>query len=67
VIRVKVVRATVGTGGVLAVGEVIDLPDGEARMLMALGKAVPALAPLDDAAPVPQHADPAAKRARGQR
>ena len=65
--RVRIVRATVGTGGVLGVGQVLDLPDAEARQLVAHGKAVPALPPVERAAPVPQHRDPAPTRARGSR
>lgn len=63
--RVRIVRCTVGTGGVLGVGEEHSLPDAEARLLIALGKATPILAPLPDAAaPVPEHRDPKPKRTR---
>jgi len=65
VLRVKIVRGTVGSGGPLGVGQVLDLPDAEARDLIARGKAQLALAPVQLAAPVPQHADPAPSRARG--
>jgi hypothetical protein len=66
-IRVRIVRATVGTGGVLAVGQVLSLPDAEARELVARGKAVAVLDTPDGAAPVPQHADPVPARARSGR
>ena len=71
-IRVRVLRPTVADGGrVLTVGELLTLPDGEARDLIRLGKAEPVLngpdSPLDDAAPVPTHRDPAPARARGRR
>ena len=66
-IRVRIVRATVGTGGTLGVGEIKYLPDAEARDLMARGKAVPCLDTPDGAAPVPQHRDPAPARTRGAR
>ncbi len=65
-IRVRIIRSTVGTGGVLAVGEVLSLPDAEARDLMARGKAVPVLDVADGAAPVPRHRDPAPTRTRAR-
>lgn len=74
-IRVRVLRPTVGDGGrPLEVGEQLVLADSEARALIALGKAEPILngpdthdPSLDDAAPVPTHRDPAPTRARGRR
>lgn len=67
--RVKIVRATEADGGrPLAVGEVVDLPDRDAALLISLGKAVPVLAPLPDGgAPQPVHRDPAPTRSRGRR
>lgn len=65
--RVRIVRATVGTGGVLGAGEEITLPDAEARLLIAHGKAVAILAPVPDAAaPVPDHRDPRPSRTRAR-
>lgn len=66
-IRVRIVRSTVGTGGVLGVGQVLSLPDAEARELIARGKAVAVIDTPDGAAPVPQHRDPAPARTRSAR
>lgn len=71
-IRVRVLRSTVGDGGrVLAVGELLSLPAGEARDLIALRK-VEAILNLPDhdadgGAPEPEHRDPAPRRTRGAR
>lgn len=40
--RHRITRDTVAAGRVVVVGEVVDLSDDEARVLVALGKAVPA-------------------------
>lgn len=70
-LRVRILRPTVGTGGVLGAGELLQLPDAEARLLCAQGKAEFVLdGPFDGpdrGAPVPQHRDPAPTRARGGR
>ena len=47
--RVKITRTTVAAASFVKVGQVIDLPDAEAKMLIAIHKAVP----VDDAAPAP--------------
>lgn len=39
--QVKITRTTVAAAGFVKVGQVIDLPDAEARMLIAIHKAVP--------------------------
>lgn len=63
-IRVKITRGTHAAEPgqpvrVVGVGELLTLSDADARLLFSLGKAVPALAPLEDAAaPTPQHAAP---------
>lgn len=60
--RVEVVRAfALGEGRVAAVGEVFDLPDGEARALLARGRVRPA---PEAAAPVPVSRDPVVARTR---
>jgi hypothetical protein len=66
VIRVRILRSTVGDGGrVLAVGEVLFLADREAHELIALRKAEAVIA--DPSAPEPVHRDPAPTRTRGTR
>jgi len=66
-IRVRVLRSTVGDGRVLAVGELLSLPDGEARDLIQMRKAEPILNLPDGGAPEPEHRDPAPRRTRGAR
>ena len=39
--QVKITRTTVAAAAFVKVGQVIDLPDAEARMLIAIHKAVP--------------------------
>ncbi len=46
---VKITRTTVAAAGFVKVGQVVDLPDAEARMLIAIHKAVA----VDAADPVP--------------
>jgi hypothetical protein len=70
--QVKITRTTVAADGFVKVGQVIDLPEAEARMLIAIHKAVPveAVQPapevLDtaEAAPVIDTDAPKAKRGR---
>lgn len=38
--QVKITRTTVAAAGFVRVGQIIDLPDAEARMLIAIHKAV---------------------------
>ena len=46
--QVKITRITVAGDGFVKVGQVIDLPDAEAQMLIAIHKAVPVEAvPID--------------------
>ena len=47
--RVKITRTTVAASSFVKVGQVIDLPDAEAKMLIAIHKAVP----VDDVEPAP--------------
>lgn len=65
-IRVRVVKCTVGDGGrVIGIGEVLSLPDAEARFLVARGKAeVVADVPMGVGAPAPQVRDPVVTRTR---
>lgn len=66
-IRVRILRGTVGDGGrTLAVGEELRLPDDEARLLIGIRKAEAILDLPEGAAPVPQHGDLVATRARGR-
>jgi hypothetical protein len=51
--HIKITRATVATEGFVKVGQVIDLPEAEARMLIAIHKAVP----VDDVEPEPEVLD----------
>jgi hypothetical protein len=69
VTRVKIVRPTEADGGrALALGEIVDLPERDAQLLISLGKAVPVLAPLPESgAPQAQHRDPAVTRTRSRR
>lgn len=70
--QVKITRTTVAAAGFVKVGQVIDLPEAEARMLIAIHKAVPveaaepAPAPMDteQAAAVIDAEAPKAKRGR---
>lgn len=70
--QVKITRTTVAADGFVKVGQVIDLPESEARMLIAIHKAVaveaaePAPTVLDtaEAAPVIDTEAPKAKRGR---
>lgn len=50
---VKITRTTVAADGFVKVGQVIDLPDSEARMLIAIHKAVP----VEAAEPAPEVLD----------
>lgn len=51
--RVRITRTTVATDGFVRVGQVVDLPEADAKMLIAIHKAElvvdepPAPAPLD--------------------
>lgn len=45
--QVKITRTTVAASGFVKAGQVIDLPETEARMLIAIHKAVP----VDDVEP----------------
>ena len=51
--QVKITRVTVAAAGFVKVGQVIDLPEAEARMLIAIHKAVP----VDDVEPAPEVLD----------
>lgn len=51
--QVKITRTTVAAAGFVKVGQVIDLPDAEARMLIAIHKAVP----VEAAEPAPEVLD----------
>lgn len=70
--QVKITRTTVAADGFVKVGQVIDLPEAEARMLIAIHKAVlwsepePAPVVLDttEAAAVIDTEAPKAKRGR---
>lgn len=65
-IRVRVVKCTVGDGGrVLGIGEVLDLPDAEARFLVARGKVV-VVADVPRGTPPVQVRDPVVPRTRGK-
>lgn len=57
--RVRLVRATVAANAVHDVGAVLDLPDEEARALVALKKAVPEPIAAPEPQPDPQ-SDPVA-------
>lgn len=62
-VRVRIVRCTVAGSPpeIRGVGEILHVPEAEARELVRLGKAVRvALDPLpvESAAPVAQHAEP---------
>lgn len=72
-VSVRIIRATVaslpqGGSGVVGVDTVITVSDAEARELLALGKAVTVMAPLEDppssAAPTPRSRDPKPSRTR---
>ena len=70
--QVKITRTTVAADGFVKVGQVIDLPEAEARMLIAIHKAVPVEAELaapevldtTEAAAVIDTEAPKAKRGR---
>lgn len=65
-IRVRVVKCTVGDGGrVIGIGEVLDLPDAEARYLVARGKAE-VVADVPAGTPPLQVRDPVVTRTRGK-
>lgn len=73
-IRVRIIRGTVGDGGrALDIGERLSLPDDEARLLIGLRKAEAILAAPDSmptdvpesGAPLVQTRDPAPTRTRG--
>lgn len=51
--QIKITRATVAAEGFVKVGQIIDLPDAEAKMLIAIHKAVP----VDDVEPAPEVLD----------
>lgn len=51
--QVKITRTTVAADGFVKVGQVIDLPEAEARMLIAIHKAVP----VDGVEPEPEVLD----------
>lgn len=51
--QVKITRTTVAAAAFVKVGQVIDLPDAEARMLIAIHKAVP----VEAAEPAPEVLD----------
>lgn len=69
--RVRFLRCTVADGGrVVGEGEVLDLPDHEARFLLSKGKVEILVGPPEgsaSAAPDPQHRDPVVARTRGRR
>ncbi len=63
----KCIRGTVTSNGPVAVGDVVSLPDYEARILMGQGKFVPHVAEeVRYAAPVVEHRDPVAPAKRGR-
>jgi len=51
--RIQITRTTVAANGFVRVGQVIDLPDAEARMLIAIHKAVL----VEDVEPTPDVLD----------
>lgn len=51
--QVKITRTTVAADGFVKVGQVIDLPEAEAKMLIAIHKAVP----VEDVEPAPEVLD----------
>lgn len=64
----KCIRGTVTSNGPVDVGDVVSLPDYEARILMGQGKIVPFAdkAIRVAAAPVVEHRDPVAPAKRGR-
>ena len=64
----KCIRGTVTSNGPVAVGDVVSLPDYEARILMGQGKFVPVAASgiVYPPAPVVEHRDPVAPAKRGR-
>ena len=51
--QVKITRTTVAAAGFVKVGQILDLPDAEAKMLIAIHKAVL----VSEAEPVPDELD----------